>query len=856
MIRPDRAGEPVPFVDRIEERSFLRSRFEEAAEGHGQVVLLAGAPGIGKSRLARALREAIADVPHAWLEGAASTQFADTPFHAWLPVLGQLVAGPGGDRRVGDGAALEAALRRAGLDPGRALPLVAPLLGLAAPGGYPAPTASPEVTRRRLLATLAAWVFEAARQAPLVVLLEDLHWADPSTLELQQLLVEQGATARLLLLYTARPEFSVPWPDRAHVTQLTVNRLRRQHVREMVVEVAARSALLADLIDELAARADGVPLFVEELTKAVVEVGRTAAMRELPRTLDDSLRARIDRLGPEARAVAQAGAVCGREFRHDVLHAVHPVGDGALASALQKLCRAELLYVRGFPPAATYTFKHALVQDSAYASLPDAERQALHARVAAALSMLDPALAEEHPEVLARHHAEAGATDAAVDAWHRAGERALQRGAFSEADTHLGRALELLGRLPEGPERATRELPLHLARCFALALRRGYSAPETAAAWARARASARNIADPLQLCALLGGAWLMTLSREGPGPARPLADELLDAAARSGSPWYVAWGHLAQAVTRCHAGDYAGALEYAQGALERAGAPSPAVEFTDWRIPMLGYAMRSAWHLGRTAQARRCAADLAEIAAGARRAFDRAMACQFLAVFHATMAGDLTAAEAAAERGLAACAEEPNPTQESFLRTVLGWMRGRQGQLEAGLAMMRAGLDVFVATGQRLSLGFRLGLLVEGHALAGQTAEALRLLDESESACPSEACLQPMHLGLRAELLQRAGGGATEVEATYADALASARSQGSVALELRVALSYARWLGDDRAGEARALLAPLCARMGDDGGADTRAARAILREAGCAASLPAGAAGGPGRESAGAAGSP
>jgi hypothetical protein len=823
-------------------------------------VLLSGEPGIGKSRLARALREAIAGVPHAWLEGAAAPQFADTPFHAWRPVLGQLVVGPGADPAAVDAARLEAALGRAGLDAGRAIPLVAPLLGLALPEAYRPPTASPEVARKHLLATLAGWVFGVAQRTPLVVLLEDLHWADPSTLELQQLLVEQGATASLLLLYTARPEFSIPWPDRAHVTQLTVNRLRRQYVREMVVEVAARSALLADVVDQLAARTDGVPLFVEELTKAVVEVGRTAAMRELPRTLDDSLRARIDRLGPEVRAVAQAGAVCGREFRHDVLHAVHPVADGALESALQKLCRAELLYVRGFPPTATYTFKHALVQDSAYASLPEAERRTLHARVAAALGALDPALAEEHPEVLARHPAEAGTTGAAVDAWHRAGERALQRGAFSEADTHLGRALDLLGALSEGPERATRELPLHLARCFALALRRGYSAPETEAAWARARASARNIADPLQLCALLGGAWLVTLAREGPGPARPLADELLAAAERAGSPWYVAWGHLAQAVTRCHAGDYAGALEHAQSTLERAGVPAPAVEFHDRRIAALGYAMRSAWHLGRTAQARRCAADLAQIAAAARRAFDRAMAYQFLAVFHATMAGDLTAAEAAVERGLAACAEEPNPTQESFLRTVLGWMRGRQGQLEAGLAMMRAGLDMFVATGQRLSLGFRLGLLVEGHALAGQTAEALHLLDESEGACPSEACLQPIHRGLRAELLERAGAPATEVEATYADALASARRQGSVALELRVALSYARWLGShDRSGQARALLAPLCERLGDEAGADARDAHALLGEAGSAATPAAGGSGaplGPAHEAAAPAGSP
>jgi hypothetical protein len=699
------------------------------------------------------------------------------------------------------------------------------------PEEYPPQLAAPAVARRRLLGTLTAWILDLTRLSPVVVVLEDLHWADPSTLELQQALVEQGATARLLILYTARSEFVLPWRERTHVTLLTLNRLRRQHTREMIAGVAARSALVAEVIDLLAARTDGVPLFVEELTKAVVEAGREAATRELPRTLADSLLARIDRLGAAAKTVAQVDAVLGREFRHDVLHAMQPTRHEELPGAIEKLVQAELLNIRGFPPDAVYALKHALVQDAAYASLADDRRRALHGRAAAVLSAEHPALAEDHPEVLAQHHSEAGEDEAAVRAWQRAGDHALRRGALSEAEAHLRRELDMLARLPETEERAERELPLQLALAYSLAFRRGLTAPETVGAWARARDICQRIGDPQHVCWFLFSAWVPTLAQEGPMSALPLAEELMNAAKRSGSPWWLEWAHVAAGATRFHAGDHRGAYEHLGLARQYGGAESPRVGPPETAsILGVGYEMYAAWHLGEARAARRLAAELAERAKTGSRAGDRGWPHQFRAVLHSTMLGDPERAEADAQQVLATCAAEPNPNHESTARIVLGWARAQQGQLEDGLAMIRAGLDQSVSTAQRLSLGVRLGLLIEALVLAGRTEEALRALDESESACPGEAFLRPLQWCQRAELLERAGAATAEVESAYREGLACAHAQESRAFELRLAVSYARWLrGHDRRAEARDLLSPLCGRLDpDDDARDARAARALL----------------------------
>jgi class 3 adenylate cyclase len=451
----------TPFVGREDELRSLMTRWERSREGEGQVALIIGEMGIGKSRLLQRFHEQV-PVPYNWLEAAAAPFFQHTPFHAIAELLRQLVgqaslpvtdaraarattqsnsaqnrdSGPSpgphpsvtltlplpqlsgrGIGRSGRGAdpedqlaQLESALLLAGLKPAEAIPLIALLLNLPAAAKYPPPPLPPEQQRRRLLTMLVAWVLGAARAQPLTIALEDLHWADASTLEVVQLLAEQGPTAPLLVLCTARPEFHPQWPLRAHHTQITLNRLSARNVREMIAQVAARHALAGETVDTVVERTGGVPLFVEELTRAVLESGSAKlAGREIPVTLHDSLMARLDRLGP-AKEVIQIGAVIGSEFSYGLLHAVHPVGADELQSALRSATDAELVYVRGIAPEATYQFKHALIRDAAYEALLKSRRRELHGQVARTIDEKFPALKEGHPEVLAYHWTEAGET--------------------------------------------------------------------------------------------------------------------------------------------------------------------------------------------------------------------------------------------------------------------------------------------------------------------------------------------------------------------------------------------------------------------------------------------------------------
>jgi predicted ATPase len=395
-----------------------------------------------------------------------------------------------------------------------------------------------------LLTTLVEWVLGAARVQPLVVATEDLHWADASTLELIQLLVEQGATARLLLLYTARPEFRSRWPVRAHHIQINVNRLSARDIRTMVQEVAARKALSDDTIATVVERTGGVPLFVEELTRAVLESGGAGLTgRKIPVTLQDSLMSRLDRLGP-AKEIIQIGAVIGGEFSYEVLHAVHPIAEEDLQRALRNLTDAELLYVRGIAPDATYQFKHALIRDAAYEALLKSRRKGLHRLVARAIDEKFAALEEIRPEVLARHWTEAGETEQAIAQWSKAGRGAVARNAFVEAQESYQQALALLNVLPESPERDNRELELRSSVLSMLYITKGWGAPETVDAAERAATVAEKSGNLKQLANSVGARGMAAWISGELSIAARLADQALELALRDGSPAILARQHL------------------------------------------------------------------------------------------------------------------------------------------------------------------------------------------------------------------------------------------------------------------------------------------------------------------------
>src|SRR5262245_45480529 len=484
----------TPFVGRETERHLLQERFDAAKSGQGQVVLVSGEPGIGKSRLALELAADLGEKPHAWLACRGSPQHPHTPFHPIIELLGQGAAAEGDLLPEERWDAFSRALARAGVKPEEGLPLVTMLLGLSVGGGQAPLPVSADEARRKLLATLAAWLVGLARLEPLVVVFEDLHWMDPSTLELLGILSESGASAPLLLLLTARPELRAPWPLLAHHMHLTLTRLAREQVEEMVRSLAPEAALSDEVVRGVVERTEGVPLFVEELTKAVLEAGsEPSALREIPASVRGSLLARLDRLGP-TREVAQVGAAIGREFSWALLRAVSELPGERLEPALSRLVEAELVYQRGLPPEATYSFKHALIQDAAYQSLLESQRRELHERIADVLAAEYPERAAAEPELLARHAEAAGRIPEAIAGYERAGEQARERSAYEEAIRHLRQAIALLATQPETRERDAREAALQLTLGHSL-LARGYAHADVGAAYERARVLYEAVGD-------------------------------------------------------------------------------------------------------------------------------------------------------------------------------------------------------------------------------------------------------------------------------------------------------------------------------------------------------------------------
>ncbi len=434
----------TPLVGREEELDILSRRWERARSGEGQLAL-----GIGKSRLIEEFRARLGDVPHTWVEWSSSQLLQNTPLHP-IAEWGRLRFGADlpAEQRLAD---LENTLQLVGLDAAEYAPLIAPLVDVPLPEDR-STKFSPEELRRRQLAAMTALVLAGARSQPAVVAFEDLHWADPTSLDLLQTLAERGAQAPLFLVATMRPEFRPPWSVRSHHSVISLAPLDRAQVARMVAEISARHALARDVVEGVNERTGGVPLFVEEVTRLLLERGVEGGAQAIPPTLQQSLAARLDRLGA-AREIAQIGAVLGRGFSHALLYEVARMEESALQMALDRLAAADILFIEGVGPQANYRFKHALIQDAAYESLLKSRRQALHRRAAEILRD-QPERAAAEPEAVAHHFTEAGLDDLAIEWWGKAGDQALRRSAFQEAIAHLGKAIAMADRTGAPARRA------------------------------------------------------------------------------------------------------------------------------------------------------------------------------------------------------------------------------------------------------------------------------------------------------------------------------------------------------------------------------------------------------------------
>src|SRR5712691_11118074 len=487
----------TPLVGRDAEVALLLECWVHSQDGAGQVVLLRGEAGIGRSRLVEVLRERVLSA------GATPMVLHCSPEHqqsVLYPVIDHLQRFLQWQRREPPEAkfdTLERALSTYRVPLDDVVPLFAALLSVPMPERYPPLNLTPQRQRQKTHEALVAWLLAEAERQPVLAVWEDLHWADPSTLELLRLMLDQGPTARMLTLLTCRPEFRPPWATHAPVTQVTLNRLGRTQVEAMIPSLTGAKTLPTEVVQQVVAKTDGVPLFVEELVKMILESGlvREQAGRyvltgplpplAIPSTLHDSLMARLDRLSA-ARELAQLGAVLGREFAYDLLQAVAPVDESTLQQGLAQLVEAELVYQRGLPPRRRYIFKHALIQDTAYQSLLRSTRQHYHQRIAQVLAAHFPEIAETQPEFLAHHYTEAGLSAQALAYWQQAGQRALQRSATLEAISHVTRGLEVLHALPETPERTHEELALYLTLGPALSNTRGTGASEVERVYVRA----------------------------------------------------------------------------------------------------------------------------------------------------------------------------------------------------------------------------------------------------------------------------------------------------------------------------------------------------------------------------------
>ena len=483
-------------VGREEELELLLRRWSKAKTGEGQVVLLSGEAGIGKSRLTAALLERLAGEPHTRLRYFCSPQHTDS---ALYPIISQMERAAGfvhDDTAQAKLDKLDAVLAQTSTSTQDAA-LFAEMLSLPNDGRYPALDLAPEQRRQRTLEALIAQIEALTRQTPVLMIFEDAHWTDPTSLELFGRAVDRIASLRVLLIVTFRPEFAPPWIGRPHVTALTINRLAQRDIDAMIDGVVGNKLLPASIRQDIIERTDGIPLFVEEMTKAVLEAESEGAAEHtaaavpspalaVPASLHASLMARLDRLGP-AKEVAQIGAAIGREFSHALLAAVVRKPEAELASALDRLIAAGLLFRQGVPPHATYLFKHALVQDAAYGTLLREPRRALHARIAEILESQFAEIAESQPELLARHCTEAGLIEKAAGLWGKAGQRSLARSALVEAAEQLTRALDQIATLPATPALRREEIKLQVALITPLMHVKGYAAPETKAAAERAR---------------------------------------------------------------------------------------------------------------------------------------------------------------------------------------------------------------------------------------------------------------------------------------------------------------------------------------------------------------------------------
>jgi class 3 adenylate cyclase/tetratricopeptide (TPR) repeat protein/ABC-type transport system involved in cytochrome c biogenesis ATPase subunit len=820
------------FIGRDDEIKFLNDRQGRAWNGKGQIVLISGEPGVGKSRISAALADRIAAEPHTRLSYQCSPYHTNSALHPFIVQLEHAARFGPNDTPDEKLEKLEAMLAMATSRVQSVAPLFANLLSIPFGDRYPASELSPTQQRRQTLAALLDQFEGLARREPILLLFEDAHWADATSLQLLDLAIERIRQLPVLALFTARPEFEFPWGELPHVSTLTLGPLDRPDVEKMILRVARGRSLPTEVTNQIIAKTDGNPLFVEELTKAVLEGGLVVekpegyrlsgfhSSLEIPATLHDSLMARLDRLAP-VKEICQIGAAIGREFSYELLHAVVGRDERSLSYGLAQLEEAELLFRRGAPPEATYSFKHALVQDAAYESLLKSRRQELHGQIARALEEKCAEIVASQPEIVAHHLTRAGLADPAVSYWLKAGNLALSRSANVEAVKHLKQGIELTQSIPASPTRLRKELDLYLALAPALAATEGYVTPETLKAFSHARDLMGDNGSLTEQITVLWGAYLAHGMRAEHVEALAVAQECLKVGAHHEHAGMLAMGNRFAGQALTFMGAFADARHHLEQALVLCTTNNERVATyrkfgVDDQVTALSFLATNLLLLGYLEQAAAAVEDAVSRARAINLPFTTAMTLSHVA-FLGTLGCDLEKSLAYADEAIAHTAEQGRAGLESTAiaahqahraRFIQGALLAQRGDPEHGIVIMSDAVASAEHTGVRTRRTLYLGHLASAHASLGRPVIGLNLIEEAikDAEVTHERFFEAELYRLRGTIL-KALGNTHEAEAGFRRALTIAREQQAHWWELRASNDLAMLLHEDGKGlEAYCLL--------------------------------------------------
>jgi class 3 adenylate cyclase/tetratricopeptide (TPR) repeat protein len=816
-----------PFVGRKEELGLLTRSWDMSKDGHGQVVLVQGEPGVGKSRLLAALRERLADEDYTWVSIQCSPYHTSSSLYPIIEHLKRAMNWQPEDDDLTRLEKLEKALhgQRAPLE--EVVPLYADLMSLPLPEGrYPVTPMTPEQQREATLDAVVGWLLEIAESKPVVQICEDLHWADPTTLEVLGQYIDQSPTVAMLNVLTFRPEFIPPWPMRSHVTPITLNRLERAEVEAFVNHLAASKPLPEDVLAHIMTKADGVPLYVEELTKTIIESGvlreesdrylLDGALSELqiPSTLQDSLMARLDRT-PTLREVAQMAAVLGREFAYEMLQSVISLDETILQSRLDELVNDELLYQRGRGHRSRYIFKHALIQDAAYESLLRSTRRQVHKRIAESLESRFPKIAEEQPELLGHHYTAAGVASKALDAWEQAAKRAVERSANVEAIAYLNSALTLIADLPDTLETQRRELSLQTALAGPLITIKGYGAEETGRAFARAQELSSRVGATAELFPVLYGRWVYGISWLEYAESMAVADQFFELAMQQEQVGPKLMAHRVLGISQFTDGQPKLGLENLNRVIELYDADRDAdLKFSFGQDPCaaaLAFSSLCRWELGCPDEAM----DTLERCLSHAESIEHVNTQAYVQIFGAAplyqLTGNVDGLKRTADIVNVLADKHRLVMWKALVKLVDGWLSVRLHQDRAGIELMNEGLESARQTFQ-FQLPYRIGLLAEAHLSLGDTDAGLSLINEALelSKRVQEHWYEPELYRLKAELLFLGGDRDGDAENAVEECMRIARARGSISYELRgaiTAVTYGARLRDHEINRQRLAVA-------------------------------------------------